>query len=102
MKLATLILLSAVSGLTAVQAFADSTTMPSSPSEARQTWQNLPPAAQDALKQQAMTQAQNQKAQWDQLTPEQQAAKKADARTMMSERRAQFQSSHSFGGRRHR
>lgn len=44
--------------------------------QAAQTWQNMPPAAQEAAKAQAKSEAQQYQENWQQLTPEEQAAKK--------------------------
>lgn len=56
------------------------------PDEAKQKWDSLTPAQQEAFKNQMQNQAEEKKSAWDNLSPEEQAAKKADAKNQAAPR----------------
>lgn len=62
--------------LASTSAMADMSTAQQTASTAVQNYQSLPPAAQDAMKAQAKSEAQQYQQNWQQMTPEQQAAQK--------------------------
>lgn len=62
--------------LASTSAMADMGTVQQNASTAAQNYQSLPPAAQEAMKNQAKSEAQQYQQNWQQMTPEQQAAQK--------------------------